>query len=390
MLHYPRVLPAFAFRKPARRVVGVLLAAGLLVAAACKPDAELTTATPATPGPTAYQLVVPPSITDAPRIPADNPLTNEGVALGRFLFYEKLLSADNSIACASCHQQDKAFTDSRAVSEGIFGQEGKRSAMSLANVMWADSLNWDFRFTRIEDQNRRPLTHPDEMGQALAVSVGKLQNSARYPPLFERAFGTRVITELLLLKALGQFQRTLISGRSKFDLSRQPGSGVTLTPDEEAGYALFATHPSGIPTYNRGGNCGDCHGSGGLFKTRLITSANNGLDLFPADSGIGGVTGREHDVAKFGVPSLRNIGLTAPYMHDGRFSSLEDVLDHYNEHIERDSPNLAREFLTVSNINGAPSLLLTPDEKRKIILFLQTLTDTAFVQDRRFSDPFKP
>lgn len=370
--------------------VGLVLATALLVVVvACRPDADLplTTPVPPVPVPTAYNLVVPPSITDAPRIPADNPLTNQGVELGRFLFYEKMLSADNSLSCSSCHQQAKAFTDGRATPQGVFGRVGRRSAMSLANVMWVDSLNWDFRFTRIEDQNRLPLTHPDEMGQAVAVSVSKLQNTPDYPLRFERAFGSRVITEDRLLKALGQFQRTLISGRSKFDQSRIPGSGVRLTADEEAGYALFSTHPTLIA---RGGNCGDCHGAGGLFKTRLITSANNGLDLAPADSGIGGVTRRPHDFAKFGVPTLRNIAVTAPYMHNGRFSTLEKVLDHYNEHIERNSPNIAREFLIVSNIDGAPSLMLRADEKRKIIAFLKTLTDTAFLTDRRFANPKRP
>ncbi len=374
------------------RRAGLGLAIGLLTfAAACRPDDDVTDIG-AVPAPTPYQLVVPRSITASPRIPADNPLTNEGVELGRFLFYEKLLSADNTVSCGSCHQQEKAFTDGRQVSMGIEGRLGRRSAMSLANVMWVDSLNWDFRFTSIEAQNHLPLTHPDEMGQALAVSVSKLQNTSDYPARFERAFGTRTITEDLMLKALGQFQRTLISGRAKFDLSQQPGSGVQLTPDEADGFLLFSTHPNpDVAGSARGGNCGDCHGSGSLFKTNLLTSANNGLDEFPVDSGIGGVTRRGHDVAKFGIPTVRNIALTAPYMHDGRFRTLEDVLDHYNEHVNVNSPNIAREFLTVSNAQfSAPNLELTADEKRKIILFLHTLTDTTFTHDRRFADPFRP
>ncbi len=379
---------------------GVVLAVSLLVAVACRPDADLADAgQPPVPSPTAYNLVVPPSLRALPRVPSDNPLTNEGVALGRQLFYEKQLSVGNSVSCGSCHQQAKAFTDGRAFSQGVNGGLGRRSAMSLANVMWADSLNWDFRFTTIEAQNRFPLTHPNEMGQPLAVSVSKLQNSSEYPARFERAFGTRIISEALLLKALGQFQRTLISGSARFDLARTPGSGVRLTPDEEEGFLLFSTHPNpnitvrdpvtGALTTLRGGNCGDCHGAGGLFRQRLMTSANNGLDALPLDSGIASVTRRAQDVGKFGVPSLRNIGLTAPYMHDGRFRTLEEVLDHYNEHVALDSPNLTRD-MRASNVDGASTLLLTPDEKRKIIAFLHTLTDQAFVSNPQFSNPFTP
>ena len=384
------------------RRAGLLWAASLLGVVACRPDADLTA--PPAPGPTPYALVVPASLNTTPRVPADNPLTVEGVELGRFLFYEKLLSADNSISCASCHQQDKAFTDGRPFSQGVGGAFGRRSSMSLTNIMWVDSLNWDFRFSSIEAQNRHPLAHPDEMAQAISVGVSKLQNTPDYPGRFQKAFGTSVITEELLLKALGQFQRTLISGRSKFDLSRLPGSGVTLTADEEEGYRLFSTHPDpyttltdpvtgqplldplGNPLTLRGGNCGDCHGSGGLFKQTLVTSANNGLDEFPADSGIGGRTRRPHDFARFGVPTLRNIALTAPYMHDGRFASLRDVLDHYNEHVQLASPTLSADMRS-SNVQGGASLMLTPAEKRKIIAFLHTLTDTEFVTDPRFADP---
>ena len=386
MLHrFRRLVRAL---RPAR--AGFTLAVGLLVAVACRPDADLTTdsGTPLVPAPTPYNLVIPASLYAQARVPADNPLTNEGVELGRFLFYEKILSVDNSVSCGTCHEQDKAFTDGRRFSQGAFGKIGTRSAMSLANVMWADSLNWDFRFSRIEDQNRRPLTHSDEMSQPLAVSVSKLQNTPDYPARFERAFGTRTISENLLIKALGQFQRTLISGRSKFDLSRTLGSGVQLTTDEAAGFLLFSTHP--VPSLSlRGGNCGDCHGAGGLFKNSIVTSANNGLDDFPADSGIASVTRRAHDLGKFGVPSLRNIALTAPYMHDGRFATLEDVLDQYNEHVKLNSPNLARDMRS-TNLDGASSLMLTPTEKRQIVAFLHTLTDTAFVRNPRFSDPFIP
>jgi cytochrome c peroxidase len=358
-------------------------AALLLAVVACRPDADVVDK----PTAAAYKFNIPTNLSAAVRVPASNPLTNEGVELGRFLFYEELLSADNSISCGSCHQPDKAFTDGRPFSRGVGGNLGKRSAMSLTNIMWVDSLNWDFRFTSIEAQNRRPLTHPGEMGQPLAVSVRKLQNTPDYPKRFLRAFGTEVITEELMLKALAQFQRTFISGQSKFDRAQIPGSGVTLTDDEKTGHALFSTHPNPyITPILRGGNCGDCHGSSGLFKTSLVSSANNGLDEFPADSGIASVTQRARDLGRFAVPTLRNIELTAPYMHDGRFATLEEVLDHYNEHVQAFSPNISRE-MTATNIFGGATLGLTRLEKRQIIAFLKTLTDTAFVNNKRFADP---
>jgi cytochrome c peroxidase len=385
---------------------GLTASAVLLLLSSCHPDADINdTANNPVPAPTPYNLVVPASLHAVPRVPADNPLTNEGVALGRFLFYEKMLSVDNSVSCGSCHQQDKAFTDGKPVGQGVFGEMGTRSTMPLANVMWLDSLNWDFRFSSIEAQNRRPIESTNEMHQPLAVGVAKLQNTSEYPARFERAFGTRTITEELVLKALAQFQRTLISGNSKFDQSQDPSTGVTLTPDEQAGFLLFSTHPdpytvqrdpvtnqilrdpvTGAPLYIRGGNCGDCHGSGGLFKSRLVSGANNGLDEFPTDSGIATITRRPHDVGRFGVPSLRNIELTAPYMHDGRFRTLEDVLDHYNEHVEFSSPNLTRDMRAFNSQTGT-SLGLTPTEKRQIIAFLKTLTDTEFVNNPKFSDP---
>lgn len=370
-----------------------LLASGVI---ACAPDHDLQVVQPpvvapfdttaVVPAPTPYQLRIPAALYATARVPADNPLTNEGVELGRFLFYEKRLSVDNSISCASCHQQDKAFTDGRPVALGVAGARGTRNAMSLANIMWVDSLNWDRRFPSIETQNRLPIENPVEMHQSVAAGAQKLRATLEYPYRFKRAFGTAVITEERILKALGQFQRTLISGQSRFDRSRTSGSGVRLTAQEEHGYQLFTTHPD--PSINlRGGNCGDCHGSIGLFKSPFFfASANNGLDSNPTDPGVGGITGKARDMGVFAVPSLRNIELTAPYMHDGRFQTLEEVLDQYNDHVKFDSPNLNRE-MRVFNSYLATSLELTPDEKRDIIAFLKTLTDTTFTHDPRFADP---
>lgn len=352
---------------------------------ACQADADLGPATEPVPAPTPYALTIPSGL--SARVPADNPLTNEGVALGRFLFYDPVLSVDSTVSCSSCHQQAKAFTDGRAKSRGVGGRTAARSAMSLANVMWNEHLNWDAHFTRLEDQNRAPIENPNEMGQPLSAAVQRLQRSATYPRLFERAFGTRVITEALMLKALTQFERTLISANSRYDQFLRTGTG--LTEEEKLGARLFGTHP--VPDLNpmlttRGGNCGDCHSAVGLFRFLPDKVTSNGLDVAPTDQGKGAITGQAADMGTFVVPTVRNIALTAPYMHDGRFATLEEVLDHYNEHVERAAPNLGPD-MSATNILFGESLGLEPDEKRAIIAFLKTLTDSTFITDPRFANP---
>jgi cytochrome c peroxidase len=256
--------------------------------------------------------------------------------------------------------------------------------MSLANLLWEPRLNWDGASSSLEQQARLPLENPVEMHQSLAASVSKLQQDAQYPKLFQGTFGTTPITEEQILKALAQFERTLISGNSKYDRWRR--QQTALTRDEERGRQLFYVHPD--PSFGiRGGNCGDCHG-GDLQTDHEFR--NNGLDLTFADRGRALVTQLPTDNGKFRVPSLRNIALTAPYMHDGRFQTLEQVLDHYNDHFERNTPNADPLMLNASNEEFGLTLALTPTEKAQIIQFLHTLTDSSFVQDKRFSDPFKP
>lgn len=314
--------------------------------------------------------------------PADNPLTVEGVALGRHLFYEKALSLDNSTSCGSCHQQSKAFTDGRARALGVGGARHTRSAMSLQNLLWEPQLTWDGASTAPEQQARTPIERDVEMHQPLRAGVARLQRLAKYPPMFGKAFGTSTITEENALKALAQFERTLISGNSRFDRYRQ-GERALLSADEVRGLMLFVTHPDGNI---RGGNCGDCH-SGELQTDHSFRS--NGLDATFSDLGLGSQTGRPTDNGKFRVPSLRNVALTAPYMHDGRLATLEDVLDHYNEHVKFNSPTIDPLMLNTTNdpFQRSQKLELTAPEKAQIIAFLRTLTDSTFVQDPRFSEP---
>lgn len=367
-----------AFWVPAGLSLGLLLAG-------CKHDSDSIDPTPAAP--TAYKLEVP-AYFPAPNLPTDNPLTNEGVALGRMLFYEKKLSGTNTMSCGSCHQQSKAFTDGRALAVGVDGVQHRRGSMSLANVLWNTSLNWDGAFTKLEDQARFPIENPVELHQPLAQGVAKLQATDLYPPLFLKAFGTKTITEDLVLKALAQFERTLISANSRYDQVLRTGSTAGLTSDEQAGLDLYTTHitlgPQGV--VKRGAECLHCH------NQPLMTARdffNNGLDLTFADPGRGRVTNVARDNGKFIAPSLRNIALTAPYMHDGRFQTLEQVLDHYSDHVQKASPGL--DVNLANAVNNPPFGLqmdLTPTEKRQIIAFLKTLTDSTFIKDKRFSDPF--
>ena len=191
--------------------------------------------------PTPYTLQIPATLPKSFIIPEDNPLTVEGVALGRHLFYEAKLSRNNTMSCGSCHQQPLAFTDGKGLSTGISRQQTKRGSMSLANMLWFNQFNWDGSATSLEEQALKPLEDPLEMHQPVAEAVNKLQQTELYPPMFEKAFGSPTITKENMLKALAQFQRTLISGNSRYDRYLQ--NKEVFTPDEVEGMALFMTHP---------------------------------------------------------------------------------------------------------------------------------------------------
>jgi len=367
--------------------VSILLLASVgLSLGSCKKDKE-EAIDPVVSAPTPYVLNVPAGF-PTPVIPADNPLTNEGVALGRRLFYETKLSSNGTMSCGSCHQQNKAFTDGLAKAVGVDGVANPRGTMSLANVMWSKTLTWDGAFSTLEAQALKPIENPIELHQSLTVGVSKLQNTTTYPPLFQAAFGTRTITNDLVLKALTQFERTLISGNSRYDKYSKTQQG--LTADELAGLKLYSTHIS--PRIIRGAECFHCHTLPLASSNFAAQFFNNGLDMTFSDPGRGGVTGQAIDNGKFVAPTLRNITLTAPYMHDGRFTTLEQVLDHYSDHVQMNSPGV--DDMLVQGINDPifnPGRMgLTATEKRQVIAFLKTLTDSTFITDKRFSDPFKP
>ncbi|WP_200979638.1 cytochrome-c peroxidase [Echinicola sp. 20G] len=324
-------------------------------------------------------------------MPADNPLTEKGVELGRMLFYEKQLSSDGTLSCGSCHQQSKAFTDGLQFSKGVDGTLGDKNAMSLANLHWTSRFFWDGRAATLEEQALEPISDAREMNLAIDEAVERLQADEDYPERFELAFGTDQITPDLIGKAIAQFMRTLVSGDSKFDLWIK--GETELTPTEQLGMELFFTHPD-ASLQIRGGNCGDCH-LGFLTsgdRNDFLGFHNNGLDADEnLENGLSSITGKDTDKGKFKAPTLRNIALTAPYMHDGRFQTLEEVLDHYNDHVQTNS-NLDILILEASNeaiVPGQPvKLHLSEEEKTAIVAFLHTLTDEKFITDQRFSDPF--
>lgn len=329
-----------------------------------------------------YLLALKPPLSIAKfEVPADNPLTVDGVELGRHLFYEKILSRDSSLSCGSCHIQTYAFSDPKKFSVGVDGKIGTRNSMSLSNLLFQKEFFWDGRASSLEIQALDPIKNPLEMNLSIAEAVNRLNKSEKYPPLFEKAFGTREITSTLLANALAQFERTLVSQDSKFDKAKRKEYAPTAL--EKLGEDLFYNHP--FPPEIRGGNCGDCHT--GLLQTQFLYH-RNGLDSdFTFDAGRFDVTGLPDDRGKFKTPTLRNIELTAPYMHDGRFATLEEVLDHYNEHVDITRTDID---LLMQDTNNNPSksfLALTDDEKKAIIAFLKTLTDENFINNKSFADP---
>jgi len=327
-----------------------------------------------------YNLVYPANFGNRINIPADNPTTKQGVYLGRMLFYETRLSANNTISCGSCHQQDKAFTDGRAFSAGVDGVLTPRNSMSLVNLLWARKFFWDGRANGLEEQAVTPLTSQHEMGQELTVSAQKLAQTTNYPALFKLVYGDGQITGDRIVKAISQFERTLISANSRYD--QYLSGAYRPTPDELKGMELFNTGAQPEKDI-RGANCSHCHGGP---KTYMELFHNNGLDSLPKDPGIETLTRLPTDRGRFKVPTLRNIALTAPYMHDGRFKTLEEVVDHYSEHIKQ-STSLSAFLRGESNEAGGKSLKLRPVEKKQLIAFLNMLTDSAFISNPAFSDP---
>lgn len=344
----------------------VLGSVGFMLMESCAKE-EIVSAT-GNGGPTPYNLKIPAGL-PAMEIPTNNPMTEEGVALGKKLFFETLLSANNKMACATCHLQEFGFTDSlRQFSVGIDQIAGTRNSMPLINLGWERNFFWDGGAANLESQVAGPITNPVEMHETLANAVAKLNAHPEYPALFEAAFGSSVVNTANMMKAIAQFERTLISGNSRFDQYMQNGS--PLTPQEMHGMELFSSFDKG--------DCVHCHVMGSTFTDHEFR--NNGLDLVSEDLGRGRITLNPNDNGKFKTPTLRNIAVTGPYMHDGRFATLEQVIEHYNTGIQA-HPNLD------PRLADAVPGRMTPQEVQDIIAFLHTLTDQEFLTNPAFKKP---
>lgn len=314
-----------------------------------------------------------------PELPADNPLTEQGVKLGRMLFYETRLSGDNSLACASCHKQENAFTDTNRFSTGIDGLDGHRQAMSAVNMLWnTNGYFWDGRAQKLRDQSIIPIQDVLEMNETMENVVEKLEQDTLYTHQFFRAFGSEDISSYRIGLALEQFMNSIVSYRSKYDLFLD--GEATFTEEEELGMELFFEEYNPYFPETSGADCGHCHGGKNFSSQEYM---NNGLDSIYNDDGRYDVTGLESDRGAMKVTTLRNIELTPPYMHDGRFNTLEEVIDHYNEGLRNNAslnPALAMTMGT--------GLMLNETDKDALIAFLKTLTDTSLIQDSRYASPF--
>ncbi len=306
-------------------------------------------------------------------LPEDNPMTVEGVELGRRLFYDPILSKDSTQSCATCHMDFASFSDTARFSTGVEGMKGTRNAMAILNIGWSFALFWDGRSPTVEAQVLEPVPNPIEMNLDWFTAMDRLNNHPYYKKEFKRVFGTDFIDSNHVAKAIAQFERTMISGNSKFDRA-SCGGGEVLTELERDGQVIFFTEK---------GDCYHCHGTS-LFMG--FTYHNNGLQATIVDSGLGAITGLPTDIGKFKPPTLRNIELTAPYMHDGRFKTLEEVVEFYNSGVNQNSPNISLMMLKSNRPGG--NLGLTEYEKQALVAFLKTLTDTSFINNPAFQNPF--
>lgn len=328
--------------------------------------------------PIPYPLQIPKGLPPLPETP-DNPLTEDGVQLGRHLFFDPILSLDSTLSCASCHDPRKAFTDNLAVSPGVAGTLGTRSSMTILNAAYfVKGLFWDGRVGTLESQAIEPVQNPIELHEDWPNVEKKLQRHKSYPEMFRKAFGIsgkKEITKELAAKAIAQYERILLTGGQSL-FQRQLRGEVFFNPDQQEGNDLYFNTDLLIPD----AECFHCHAAPLMHANDFF---NNGIDSVTsldgfADKGRGVVTGLRIDNGKFKAPSLYNIVLTAPYMHDGRFKTLEEVIDHYNSggHFVENKDGFIR------------PLGLNSRQKKSLIAFLHTLTDTTYLTNPDVLSPF--
>lgn len=330
----------------------------VLVTAACASDMERPFTGFSQPG----------HFPDATYTFENNPLTPEGIELGRRLFYDAKLSRDGTISCASCHLQAVAFSDPvHKISVGVNGRIGTRNAPPIFNLAFSNTFFWDGGVTHVDFIPINAITNPNELDETLEHVVEKLKGDEAYAVRFNKAFGAGTITSQKMLHALAQFMVTMVSATSRYD-QYVDGDKSALTTEEIKGLDLFEVH------------CSACHVPPLFTNDRF---SNNGLDDAFNDMGRAIITESSTDAGKFRVPTLRNIELTDPFMHDGRFRTLEQVLAHY-QHAVKNSATLD----PILQRDEGLGIAITDQEKSNIIAFLKTLTDQKFIHDKRFSNPF--
>ncbi len=343
--------------------------------------------------------------------PDYNKTSEKGFQLGRMLFYDPILSGNNKMSCSTCHKQEFAFTDTLRYNKGINGKTLKRNTMSLVNLAWNKNLFWDGRVHSIEEQIFFPITHPDEMAQDLNTLVKELNSHNKYPELFKKAFGKNEIDTTQIKYALAQFIRSIVSMDSPMDrvfadpkmrvIDEHKSSGsadsdfdvmVNLFDKGLTSQELFVKNAMGKANNKKVYSekalkafvlCIQCHDKN--FMGDATSMKNDGLELKLKDVGLGAITDNSLDSGLFKVPTLRNIFHTAPYMHDGRFKTMDEVLEHYNSGIQN-HPNLD----PLLKNNGKPiRLSLSKIEKEELKEFLSLTTDDSLFNNKRYSNPFQ-
>lgn len=370
-----------------KKVTGILGFWAVLLALAVSCSKKTSDPEPVVPPdntPTPLQWTKPSYFPDPVYDLSKNPLTVEGVELGKFLFYDGILSRTDNIGCGTCHQQQAAFTHhGHDLSHGVDDQIGTRNAPSVQNMAWNTSFFWDGGVHDLDLVPPVPIQNKVEMDERVANVIAKLKKTpvagavkqVDYPKMFKAAFGSDSITADRMMQALSQFMMTMVSATSRYDYFVR-GDASAITAQEKDGLSLFKQ------------KCASCH-AGELFTDQKFR--NNGLTPNRInDQGRYAITLNADDRLKFKVPSLRNAGLTAPYMHDGRFTTLEQVLDHYanDKPGSKDSIYVSPTLDPLLNVAGQRrGISLTSAEKQSIIAFLKTLNDDDFIKDKRFSDP---
>ncbi|HRV52614.1 MAG TPA: cytochrome c peroxidase [Bacteroidia bacterium] len=287
-----------------------------------------------------------------PNIPDDNQPTKNRIALGKKLFFDPILSRDSTISCSSCHHTDKKMTDGLPVSQGIDGRHVLRNAMTVLNTAYQPNMFWDGGSPTLEQQVVAPIESHEEMDFNVLKVVERLKNHPEYPELFLKAYNLEP-SPYTLTRAIANFERTLFTGKSKYDQYQYDKNTNALSASEKRGMDIF---------FGERGECFHCHGG---FNFTDFSFKNNGLYEVYADSGRARITTLHSDVGKFKVPSLRNVELTAPYMHDGSMATLEEVVEHYSS---GGKPHFNKSFL-IQPLN------LTQQEKTDLINFMKALTD---------------